>query len=958
MRAAAPQKICDGDQSFDVLKQKLSSVGLQIKVSSEVKTLEPEVGVIVGFQTKHLVDGEVKLNVSNARFRIKQGTYHQWCTSAETLFGSPKSAGKFQHGGVTVTIYENGTVMVQGVRSVDWLVTNFSQWLQCTHSAQDGSKCDSISLSTTPSTPVSVPSMTLTPRNLCKKQLTPSAPPASQGTPTSEKPLTPSAPPSQGDSKCESVKQLTPSAPEFVPKQVPHPSLPTHGVSVPSQSETTIFYSPIGIVPQHTEVGEPHVVTSTPIVQVPNLIDIEYVSELRNNLQGKDNEISELKIELERKEEEISDLKRQFSQQKLLVKNLIKQNDDLVIKLEVQQLNKPADKPGDEPSTEEPVQKEVHLQSSPTIPLVVPQIKLVIRPTERSLAEAHDIGYVTTSEYASTSNGTPVAQSSVMAEQDDYLSCLSDYTTDDSSCIDEMPSANQSTQQLPTSSNNPRKKRLVIPPSDDTRRTQSQTPASPTKPMWFRGTGANRQNKVLSNLHHCAVSVFGKQFDSREHAYQWSKAVYHGLSEKADLIFNAESASQAMEFGKKIPTCQAWELEVKFDKMKEIQIAAVSTCKKLQEKLLSSGDRPIKERTTHHTWGALKDGGNMMGIFHEESRELLRTGQIESADSACPCSKPQSKTTQDKGNKEENTSQRETPRAKSTPSNPKSPKKTGPSKKKLPQKGLFFGDSMSRDVNPDIYGGEFATISVSGGRLCPRPNSNDNHTNLNKLLQNSMTGEEEHIVLGFGTNDSTGCDLDKFETRYRSLVETAQSSGAQVYCSGIYHRGDLTDPSARYARNRVIDDLNQIIMAISDELGCVYIDNCAAVVSTAQKPNLHILTKPSRGVKLLHLTVQAKLDLKYRIEDSICTAQQRKYRSPPKPKSKGRRISKPNSRGWYRRSAPSPPYPTHGDQSYNEDLYYEHDGYYGQYYGQYTDGYSYGSDEYYYPHYMQYTSRY
>ncbi len=690
-------------------------------------------------------------------------------------------------------------------------------------------------------------------------------------------------------------------------------------------------------------------------------MDSEYVSELRTDLQGKDNEISELKIELERKEEEISDLKQQISQQKSIVKNLIKQNDDLVIKLEVQQSEQPAgeqqsEQPAGEPLTEEPVQKEVHLQSSPTTPLVVPQIKLVIRPTERSLAEAHDIGHVTTSEYASTSNGTPVAQQTMISlidEQDDYLSCLSDYTSDDSS-FDEMLSANQSPQQQPISSNNPRRRKLVIPPSGDT----PQPPSSPLKPMWFRGKGANKQNKVLSNLHHCAVTVFGKQFDSREHAYQWSKAVYHGQSKEADLIFNAESASQAMELGKKILTCQAWELEVKFEKMKDIQIAAVSTCKKLQEKLLTSGDRPIKERTTHHTWGALKDGGNMMGIFHEESRDLLRTGQIKSADSACPCSKPQGKATLDKGNKEENMSKCESPSAKSTPSNPKSPKKTGPTKKKLPQKGLFFGDSMSRDVNPDIYGGEFATISVSGGRLCPRPNSNDNHTNLNRLLQNSMTGEEEHIVLGFGTNDSIGCDLDKFESRYRSLVETAQSNGAQVYCSGIYHRGDLTDPSARYARNRVIDDLNQIIMAISDELGCVYIDNCAAVVSTSQKPNLHILTKPSRGVKLLHLTVQAKLDLKYRIEDSICTTQQRKYRTPPKPKTKGRRISKPKSRGWHRRSAPSPLYPSYGVQSYNEDPYYDYDDYYGQYYGQYTDGYGYRSDGYHYPHYMEYTSMY
>ncbi len=217
---SVPLKVCDADQSVDDFRQKLYSVGLQVKVSSEVKSLEPEVEVVLGFQTKHSVDGEVKLKVSNARFRIKQGAFHEWCASAESLFGPPKSTGKFQHEGVTVTIYENGTVMVQGVRSVDWLVANYKQWLECTYpvtSSNGDSECDSDSLSITQSTPVSVPSMKLTPRILSDKQLTPSAPPASQETPPCVK------------------QQLTPSAPVFVPRQQLHPSsLPSPNVSVSS----------------------------------------------------------------------------------------------------------------------------------------------------------------------------------------------------------------------------------------------------------------------------------------------------------------------------------------------------------------------------------------------------------------------------------------------------------------------------------------------------------------------------------------------------------------------------------------------------------------------------------------------------------------------------------------------------------------------------------------------------
>ncbi len=379
-------------------------------------------------------------------------------------------------------------------------------------------------------------------------------------------------------------------------------------------------------------------------------------------------------------------------------------------------------------------------------------------------------------------------------------------------------------------------------------------------------------------------------------------------------------------------------------------MAAVSTCKKLREKLLGSGDRPIKERTTNRTWGALQGGQDMMGALHVEMRHLLRTNQIDIAEDECSKNqqssneknseqkdepaKQEKAPKKDESDKKESVSKKDNSTTK-TPNTEKTPnfqKKSASPKKQnhRPQKGLFFGDSMTYGVKLELFGGDFNTVTVSGGRLCPRPNSTDNQTNMNKRLQSVMTGEEEHVGLHIGINDTIGCDIDKFDNRYRSLIQTAQSGGAHVYCSGIFHTGNAPGYAARLARNRLIDELNDVIKSVAEDYGCTFIDNCAEVESVAHKPNLNILTTPAHGAKLLHLTEPAKLDFKYRIEDHICMVQQRAYPTPPRPRKQGRRISKPQSRSGYRRTAPSPPYPYRDVHAYG--------GYYDT--GRYMGGYS------------------
>ncbi len=284
---------------------------------------------------------------------------------------------------------------------------------------------------------------------------------------------------------------------------------------------------------------------------------------------------------------------------------------------------------------------------------------------------------------------------------------------------------------------------------------------------------------------------------------------------------------------------------------------------------------------------------------------------------------------------------------------------------------------MSKNVTPELSSGlPFRNVSISGGRLCPRPNSSDNPTDVVQALKSNMTGNEEHIVLQYGTNDGLDCNLNLFRKRYTSLVTTAQSGGAQVHCSGIFHRGDASSQAANHKRNTHIDKLNNIIKSVAANHGCTFIDNCAALSSTASNPRLDVLSAPKQGIKYLHLHQTAKFDFAYRVVEHIeCggaptqpTQPQQSHPRPNHPKY-GRRIKKPSSKpkGGHRRSdsfdespSRSPHYSQmhhsngyyrsgyHGDRyNHNRGSYYNDNvGYYGYddgYYG-YDDGY-YGYDD-------------
>jgi hypothetical protein len=64
--------------------------------------------------------------------------------------------------------------------------------------------------------------------------------------------------------------------------------------------------------------------------------------------------------------------------------------------------------------------------------------------------------------------------------------------------------------------------------------------------------GFRSQNNILSNFAQCDIHIFGQNFKSCEHAYQWRKATDAGMVDLAESIKNAEHAGKAKAMSKRV----------------------------------------------------------------------------------------------------------------------------------------------------------------------------------------------------------------------------------------------------------------------------------------------------------------------------------------------------------------------------------------------------------------------
>ncbi len=365
----------------------------------------------------------------------------------------------------------------------------------------------------------------------------------------------------------------------------------------------------------------------------------------------------------------------------------------------------------------------------------------------------------------------------------------------------------------------------------------------------------------LSNLRHCnpKLRIFGKTFKSKDHAYQWKKALVHNDPFLADKIRRQHSAKQAMFLGRRISTNTEWKEKTKFSVMREVNEAALEQDPGFRSTLISTGERPLMEDTDHSTWGHLRGGRNELGKLYEQLRHELITSDPNLTEQL-----------QDRLNH-----LRDDASAQPQPSS--NAEETHQDDSVL-SVGMVFGDSNSQGVHPRVVNYICRTVPIPGGKVCP--DASEHHKKpLSHYLSSAMSGDEKDIILACGTNDAATCDPVQFKQGYTELVRIAASKGANVICSSIYHRADLNTTREIIGLNTRIDILNQQIKEVARAEGATFVDNCADVGSSSEYPNTDILSRPKYGPRYLHLRDNGRVDLAARLGNAIAPSQNSRPRN-------------------------------------------------------------------------------
>ncbi len=374
--------------------------------------------------------------------------------------------------------------------------------------------------------------------------------------------------------------------------------------------------------------------------------------------------------------------------------------------------------------------------------------------------------------------------------------------------------------------------------------------------LWFKCGKKVKLDPWLSNLYKAEVTVYGRTFNYQETAYQWKKSTIHNKYDEAERILQADSSDRpldVMSIGQSVVTTKDWKTSIKFDVMREIREAAFSQNEEIRDKLLRTGIRPLREATHNWTWGGKGAGDNKMGELVEQIRSRFRDGTLKPFVLQSSPTEPMTSVLQS------SPAESVTSVLQSSPTKPVIPAR------KSTKKGLMLGDSHTQSLHPRL-GKEwtFITVPVSGGQVCPPSGVPSLEDKLSAVMSN-----EEVVGLMGGANDVKTASLSQFVNGYTSLVRKAKSNGARVICCGLYHRGDTRDFAERERLNMRIDTFNDAIRTIAADENVEFIDNCDAVQSTAQNPNLRILSIPRKGLKFLHLKYAEKIELAGRISRQI-----------------------------------------------------------------------------------------
>ena len=146
--------------------------------------------------------------------------------------------------------------------------------------------------------------------------------------------------------------------------------------------------------------------------------------------------------------------------------------------------------------------------------------------------------------------------------------------------------------------------------------------SSAQSPVLFGGAQSH-----FSNFYPCCIHVFGRDFNSAEHAYQYRQAIFHEDFECAEDIKRAKDARAAKRVSKKIIKKHEGWLGKRVEVMIEV-LKAKAEVPEFREALLATGHAELVENVVSREafWGVgfdFKGGGNMLGKLLMSLREEL-----------------------------------------------------------------------------------------------------------------------------------------------------------------------------------------------------------------------------------------------------------------------------------------------------------------------------------------------
>lgn len=137
---------------------------------------------------------------------------------------------------------------------------------------------------------------------------------------------------------------------------------------------------------------------------------------------------------------------------------------------------------------------------------------------------------------------------------------------------------------------------------------------------------------VLSNFSAFNVDVFGRDFQTAEHAYHWKKFcdTATGIAHAIRFSRSAHDAFKTAEKNKGLRR-KDWD-SVKVEVMREILLAKVSQHEYVSRKLLATGTKTLIEnswRDSFWGWGDDRKGQNMLGKLWMEIRAQLHERNVK-----------------------------------------------------------------------------------------------------------------------------------------------------------------------------------------------------------------------------------------------------------------------------------------------------------------------------------------